>query len=585
VFLDFHRKILKGWKVWQLVSPGRWFKYNARNLTGDADAMFAGNPHAFKKIPQAVHDIWMAMRRKPTQDWLDWTARGGMESTLQAQEIDEFNTLLQKVSTPKAFLKIPEKLWRLYWKAARLSTDVRESLLRYAAYLDYKESMEKSPTNTPRNYGASMPQEILGLQSIEDRAFWLSNDLLGAYDRVSVMGQALREQLYPFWSWKEVNMKRYFRFWRNASQSQYLTTTIARKLVGKAIFKTPYMAYRVTSFVIKAVALSAALQFWNNYFFPDEEEDLPADIRSKPHIILGRDAQGNIQYFSRLGALNDLLEWFDVDMAPRHIADFLSGKKTVRMIAKDMVKAPLNIMVSGSEPFMKLAGELITRRGLYPDALEPRVIRDRVNHLARQFGFEQEVKEIFGKPRREYTSRIKNLFLYTVDPYEAAYWHIFQLKRDFMKLKGKHGEGFWLTESGNALYNAKSALKYGDNETATKYLAQYIELKALQGADEKAIRQGVLRSLRAMEPLYGLSRKDDEQAQFLSLLTGEDQRKLVMAYRHYKDILSGEIKARKKERALTKPDIPPISKIDKPDKPRSMKEIRTALNKLNMGGQ
>src|SRR5690606_33238228 len=47
---------LNKWKVWQLISPRRFMKYNVRNIFGDADAVFAGNPAAFKRVPKAVND-------------------------------------------------------------------------------------------------------------------------------------------------------------------------------------------------------------------------------------------------------------------------------------------------------------------------------------------------------------------------------------------------------------------------------------------------------------------------------------------------------------------------------------------------
>ena len=40
------KALLTAWKVWQLISPRRMFKYNLRNLTGDSDAAFVGNPRA-----------------------------------------------------------------------------------------------------------------------------------------------------------------------------------------------------------------------------------------------------------------------------------------------------------------------------------------------------------------------------------------------------------------------------------------------------------------------------------------------------------------------------------------------------------
>ena len=213
VIAQAHREIIRLWKIWQLVSPRRYAKYNFRNLTGDADAKFAGNPAAFKKVPQAVDELWQVFAgdKAMTDNLKDWFERGGMQSTLQAQEMGELNKLKMfmhlKEQKGKA-TQIPVAAWQKYWRFARLSTDFREAILRYGAYLDYVEQMKKSPIGRPRNFGASIPEEIMGLKDIKDRAFWLSNDLLGAYDRIGIAGRALREHLFPFWAWKEVNLKR-----------------------------------------------------------------------------------------------------------------------------------------------------------------------------------------------------------------------------------------------------------------------------------------------------------------------------------------------------------------------------------------
>ena len=127
-----------------------------------------------------------------TPDMQAWFERGGMQSTLQVQEMGDINQLkmFKQLHDAKGTAKeIPLKVWQGYWKAARLSTDFRESILRYAAFLDYLEQMRADPKGRPKNYGASIPEEVDALDDIYDKAFMLSNDLLGAYDRVSVLGQ------------------------------------------------------------------------------------------------------------------------------------------------------------------------------------------------------------------------------------------------------------------------------------------------------------------------------------------------------------------------------------------------------------
>ena len=446
VIATAHKKIIRGWKVWQLISPRRILKYNIRNLTGDADAAFAGNPAVFKKVPQASKElIDVFLDNKPmTPSMADWFERGGMQSTLQAQEMGELNKLrmfmrLQEKKT-KA-ISIPLTAWQQYWKTARLSTDFRESILRYSAYLRYLDEMKKSPNGMPKEFGASNPSEISMLKDIRDRAYWLSNDLLGAYDRVSVFGQALREHLFPFWSWKEVNFKRYARMFSNAAQDKNLMRTLGRKTIGNTVIRTPYRAYRIAKWGLRASAFLTMLHVWNKTRFPEEEKELPRNVREVPHIILGRNEKGEIEYFSRIGAVGDLLEWFGLDQAPQYTRDILNGRMTIKEAMQEMAKQPVNVVIQGGEPIIKFGTEILTRRSLFPDVFKPGVVRDRMLHFARALGLENEYIALADKPSRGYKESMLGFFAYKVDPLEAAYRDIYREKIDFLKKKGWHNHG------------------------------------------------------------------------------------------------------------------------------------------------
>lgn len=532
VISQANKELLRKWKVWTLISPRRILKYNIRNMTGDADAVFIGNPSAFKKSPQAVKELWRVFVKgedmpQPMQDWFD---RGGMESTLQAQEMGELNQLkiFQDLYEKRLRGKtIPLNLWKSYWKKARLTTDFREAILRYSAYLDYVEQMQANPNGRPNNFGGSIPEEIMGLQDIRDRAYFLSNDLLGAYDRISVMGRALREHLLPFWSWKELNFKRYIQFAKNAVNDGRTTETVGRvALVG--VKKTPYTAYRVGRFLIKATAFWAALQAWNNTMFPEEEAKLPTGKKSRPHIILGVDGEGNTITFDRIGVLGDFLEWFGLDAAPKYIDAWLRGTKTLKEIAYEMAEAPVNVFAQAVTPLAKIPAELVTRRGLFPDVFRPRTVRDRGQHLAWGLGLADEYAAVFGKPSRGYLKSLSKTLIYKSDPLAAAYYGImFEEKADFLKKVGKYGEGFWLNPRGDALYNYKMALRFKDKDAADKYLQEYVSLGGTVA--------GIKNSLKRMHPLSGLSKADRKE--FEQSLDEESVTKLKRAEQFYNEFI------------------------------------------------
>jgi hypothetical protein len=518
--------IMRGWKVWTLLNPRRLFKYNARNISGDADAVFVGNPSTFKKIPQATRELFQVFRanRGMTPEMQGYFNRGGMLNTLQYQELKDINEL-------DIFKNLFEKtsdfnLWKKYWSAARLSTDFREQILRYASYLDYLEQMIKN-NGRPRNFGASIPEEIMGLKDIRDRAFWLSNDLLGAYDRVSVLGQGVRRHLIPFYSWMEVNFTRYTRFAKNAARDERLAGTTGRKLVSLAT-RSPVIAYNVGKFAVKASAFWAALQAYNQLRFPEEEKDLPPDIQAKPHIVLGRTADGEVRYFDRLGALGDFLEWFGLDSPANDVRDFLNGKRTIKEIVVDMAKSPINKIVNAITPAYKVPAELATGKKLFPDVFKPSTVRDPADYIAQSLGLQNEFRALTGRPSKPYKESLAGLVEYRSDPEQAAYYYILDEKRRFLKKIGKGGEGSFSSPRSESLRNYKLALRYKDKEAAKKYLTEYV---LLGGTD-----RGLDQSLSSMNPLYGLNK--DEQTVFIESLNGEDRERLVKALKFFTETLA-----------------------------------------------
>lgn len=535
------RKSLNAWKIWTLINPRRVFKYNMRNLSGDADVMVAGNPSGFRRAPRAMQELYeVFFHDKPmTGELKEWFNRGGMDSTLQVQELGDVNALamFKKLSDEHGGLMgIPAKGWKAYWKAARMTTDFREAILRYANYLDYLEQIEKD--GKPRNYGASRRAEIDALTDPRDKAFWLSNDLLGAYDRVSVAGQALRKYLVPFYSFKEVNFKRYIQLAKNAAEDGMNAQAVGYRILGPAALHTaPRVAYKIGSFVMKASAMWAAFQAWNYTFFPDEERSLSLDESSRAHLILGRDDNGKIIYFNRLGSAGDFLEWFGLDDSWKYVDNWMKGRMTLSEIARDMAKSPINVMVQGINPFMKLGAEELMGRSLFPNVFKPAMIRDRGFHLARAFALENEYKAAMGIPSEGYANTMSAFVYYKTDSGQVAYGEIQELKHEFLKKLGKGFEGFILTPRSQALYNLKLALRYGDEEGFVRYATEYEQ--------HGGTPQGLEKSLAMMEPLAGL--KPAEGAEFIKRLSADERDKLLKAYDFYETVLLGNKIKRKRK--------------------------------------
>ena len=534
----------RAWKQWQLISPRRYFRYNTRNMTGDLDAVLAGNPGALKpdNLKKAWSDLWQAFFTKDkvmSPELKAWFERGGFETLMQAQEINEINRNRQfrhlmesRMKTPawEKMLKSPATAWNTYWDFARTSTDFREAFLRYACFLDYAKQMQGNRQGKPNNFGASNKDEIMAIQDPKDRAAKLANELLGAYDEVSVIGVWLADHAFPFWRWNEVNFVRYSKLFRNAYRDGKLMAAVAGKTTGLAV-RSPYIAWQVGKFVVKAAALTAMITAWNLLFFDDEEKELPEDVGNRLHIIFGRDRDGKVLYFSRLGALQDFVDWFGLDTPIKHVQDYLSGRRSIKEIATDLMKADANKIINALTPVVKTPFELLFDRKLFPDAFSAMPIRDKWQYLFDSIGLGNEYKALAGKPSRGYASSLPDFFLYRSDPYETAYFASKENVRRYQKKIGKYNEGYSESIRSDALYNIKLAMRYGDKEAARKYLIEYIKL----GGTEKGLKQ----SMRSLDPLSGLS-KDDRQP-YYDQLDAIEKENLAKAYQYYLKVIGGEM--------------------------------------------
>jgi hypothetical protein len=426
-----------------------------------------------------------------------------------------------------------------YWRVAQAVSDFRENTLRYAAYLSYLEQMQKNPDGLPGNWGMSKRGEVLANRDIRDRAYKLSNELLGAYDQVSETGKMLRETLIPFYSWMEVNARRYARFFANGMSDggggggkppgggEDVGGTSGRGPVGH-ILKSPVYAWRFSRTLFMASLFGLAVMAWNRLARGEEEDSLPPDVKRRPHIVLGRDTEGRVIYFDRVGALTDLLDWFGLDTAAQDFRDILNGQMSFGDYAKRLAQAPVNKLINGLTPLIKVPAEMMSRKQFFPDAFNPRTIRELSVYVASTVGLTPEWIALTGRPSAGYLkTRGRGLFSYSIDPHQAAYYWIQDRKRAFQeRVLGTAWSGYSYSPRAMALFHFKQAVKYDDYEAKERYMNEYLTL----GGTVK----GMDRSLDSLSPLAGLSETD--RPKFLKWLTPEDQRYLENAYRYYREI-------------------------------------------------
>ncbi len=544
--------LMSQWKQTVLTRiPTKVFKYNFRNLSGDVDSAvrafgFKTSAEAIGKSNKAAKELWEALRyHKFTPDLLRFRDLGGLDDNLFVQEI-------AMISRSKEFKELTGVRNRNFLKSwDEFSSDMtqyRENIVRYAVYSAVKDNLSKSPNELPNNYAASLPGRIKGLRNIEERAYQMTNDAIGNYAEVTVAGRWLRNHLFPFWSFKERNLVSFARVIKNVANE--ITESDGQKIakgLGLTAKVTGKTAVVVGKTAVRLFGLSMALALMN--MLNPNDDELPDDIRNSPHITLWKGADGQIRYFSRLGVMTDIMEWFGLDSLPADLKDLQEGKTNAEQIGMGMLKSPVNVIYSMLTPYIKTPIEIISGQSRYPDAFTPRAIRDGWQYAADTLGVGKEYKYIAGKPVREdYITSLQDAFLYRSDPEESAYYKSLDLKRQFQNqvLGEKSSTSFTPTERSNALYYYKLALKYKDEKAAKKYFKEYVRLVTEDAKRDmevtgkpvdisKKIVEGISRSLDTLSPVYGLS--ENELAAYLNWLQPKDREAVKKGMEYFAKVM------------------------------------------------
>jgi len=541
-FLSGVRHGVRMWKMWQLLHPFRVLKYNGRNLTGDAEAMFVGDPATFRYVWGAGKDVWKWIRTGVlTKELRDYIGLGGQETTLQGQEMGGMLTL-------PAFIKYydgkrpPPNPFSWYGRQARKWTDAREIILRYAAYKRYLELFDSG--KKIKNYAASMPEEVNQLTNNKDKAFMMANDLLGAYDRISVFGESLRDGLAPFWSFQEINMKRTLQFARNAVKNDDLMAHIGRKLGAKGVV----IPIKIGKFAFKLGMLHVAAQAWNMFVYPEEEDALPDEMHKRVHVIFGHN-KDDIYYFPRIGILGDLLEWAGVDTAPADAWDVLFGKKTIKDVIDSYEYGTKNLLNVGNKivqslgPTFKIPVELLTGEKVFPSIWNRQPITDRLRYIAEQLQADAFYDVLTGRPTKEshwVDTMMKLSPVYKGDRKRFGWLSIQSKVYEYKKANGLSGTGFITTESGNALYNLGMAWRYGDQKAWNKYLGQYIRIKINTDIDyEIDVDKIMEEQWKKLDPLGRLPKKHRDIFEMQLFSSKKDTYTYGLAMQYYYEIQSG----------------------------------------------
>lgn len=522
-------KPVRAWKRWILINPRRWFKYNLNNQAGDLDAVIAGNPRSLKKVGQAARELYAVMKNgeRPSERYEDAVARGVFDSGISIQEIPDINQFAAFERFAEDNRK-PHKLamsgLRKAWRVLQGTTQFRENVFRYAAYLDYVERMEAGEPQPSIGYGASLPEMVDAVTDTKDRAALLARDLIGDYGAISHFGGSLRRTLIPFWSWMEINTKRYKRLAANA-WSQGLGQGLAtNSYLGVAV------GARVTAgLMIRASLLYGMIQLWNNLFFPDEEDELGEMQATQLHVILGRNSDGEIITLRTQGALSDALSWFGFPDMATAFKEYQRGRGSLAEILMTPAKTTFNKLATAVTPSLSVPAETALGQKFWPDVFNPRPNRDPWRNVAATLSMENELdlaRDALGDPvpDRGYGRSWQNAFIYRRDPGEIAYNEARGIAYDWKRrVRGQEGRSSMSTPRSDAMRDYRQSLKFGDMEAAEAALYEMAELGVSQGDYDAMIKRA--------HPLSPIAKKDRDD--FISGLTDAEYETFVRAEEWY----------------------------------------------------
>lgn len=520
------RELMSDWKAWTLLQPKRALAYNLRNFTGDIDPVLGGAPKVVAYTKQATKELYDYYKQRGDigKDIKEARDLGVISSGITAQEIPNLRDLaiFHRFYGQKRGAKAKIEG---YFDTVKRYTEFRENMLRYAAYLYYKDALAKGKTI---NYGgarAGVVENIRKTMGTEAAAAHLARNLLGDYGNMTVLGNWLRSFVIPFWSFQEINLKRYPRMVVNALDYGARTGTVGKGLVRAGTAATAGSVFAGLS-VARVGWAFAALWIWNNLIQPDDEEDIAIYDRRNPHLNLGHNADGTVRVFRNPSAIGDFAEWFGLNTLVSLLPRYKSGQLTLGDIAKEMAKDPANKAVQGVSPHLKGPWEVATGQSLFPEFTEPRAA-DRGEHATAMLGLRDEFKllrgQIAGTGETVRPHYLQRLMMGVTDPRQNAMSEIHQLRRDFLDKKGevRPGGGY-----PSLIKHMREAAQNEDFEAFKQAKKVYIEKKNLTKAKAFA---SFKKSLTYLDPVHARLRDDLEREFENDYLTPLQKEKLKVA--------------------------------------------------------
>jgi N12 class adenine-specific DNA methylase len=521
------------WKQSRLIGPTGVVIYNARNASGDLWRVTTVLPKAFKHLPRVWRDLkaFRKTGKPPNKEFEGWWQRGGFQSNIQSAEMGDIKVerkmreaLVEINPTMSEQAKRAlSKTWDAIWWG-RKYTDMREALLRYATFLEFLEQVKTG--GRPTTFAASLRDEVMALTNPMDRAYKLSNDMMLAYDEVSPAGKIIRKYPIPFYSFTEQNARTHWRLMKNAAADGRESAALGYALLG-GTRQAVHMGVASYIYMGRTAALMSGLKILmtaiNWGLWDDDEDDIPDSVKKDTHILLGRDSEGRVLGFTRIGLVDELLEWAGLNAAPYYAREYLNGRMTLQEWAVETAKAPFNKFAGGLTPWFKYPAELWAGKSMFPDVFNPRTIRDRGQYIFRELGLLYPYNYMMKNPQPPPSWRnLLKLVLYSWEPKQTHYNSFrydkvpgWSAEHGGMKSRGAYSD----SPAAEALYLIRESVRYGDHRGLIHGLDDYKNAGGTIENLEKAIDR--------LHPLGALTEASREE--YRASLRGKERAQLHQA--------------------------------------------------------
>ena len=514
------------WKQYILLNPRRAFKYLTNNFTGDIDALISNEKfvQVAAKIPEAHKMLIEGMNfENIPPDLRRGTRKGVLQGGATHQEIrdasqfqiDDFGAMELKNASKNAVTKSV----RTYFNFMQKWASHRENVVRLAAYLYYREQLVvKKKSLLEVGYGSTPPWAREGITSKEDLAAKMARDVMGDYGNLGDTGRWTRRYVIPFWAWMETNTTRYGNRWRNIVYEARDGAGVPRalRMAGKSGLGLALRTAVATPMIFAAkmaftFLFTGLVNVWNNVFFGEDEENFSPEERTRLHLILYKNRNGEVFTMRFQGALSDVLGVVGAENIGAIMMELHRGRASWDDVFRHMRRAPFNKFINSISPVYKVPAELATEESWFPDFFEPQAIQDPLKHFARTFTLDNELAQLRGvlgrpTPNRGYGRSVREAFIYKHDPGETIYntvrGRVYDYKRNVLD---EATTGRKRGEFGETLYRYRKALQFDDKDAIKFYRKEILRLGAKENLTTKKINQKVTQSLVVMHPARAMS--------------------------------------------------------------------------------